>query len=121
MQPAQPVDMTAAAAHQVPEFGVAGRGIELLVEVVIGSHEFLELPGLGEFLLQRDSAIQLVNQLFGVIERQRLDDFQLERLAQEMRLLRQANVDPADDGGVLRKDFDQPLFREALPVFGYRR
>ena len=30
-----------------------------------------------------------------------------------MRLLRQADVDPADDGGVLREDLDQSLFLEA--------
>jgi hypothetical protein len=33
------------------------------VEIVVGRHEFLEIPGLGEFLLQADSAVQLANQL----------------------------------------------------------
>jgi len=33
MKPAQPVDMAAAAAHQIPKLLVAGCGIELLVEV----------------------------------------------------------------------------------------
>jgi hypothetical protein len=32
----QPVDMTAAAAHQIPEFLVAGRGIKLSIEIVVG-------------------------------------------------------------------------------------
>ena len=36
MQPAQPVDMTASAAHQIPEFLVAGRGIKLSIEVAVG-------------------------------------------------------------------------------------
>ena len=109
MHPPQPVDMTAAAAHQIPKPLVAGRGIELLVEIVVGSHEFFEIPGLGEFLLQRDGAVQLADQLLRVVERQRFDDFQLQGLTQEMRLLRQTDVDPANDGGVLRKDFDQSL------------
>ena len=63
MQPAQPVDMTAAAAHQIPKRLIASRGIELTMEVVVGSHELLEIPGLGEFLLQSDGAVQLANQL----------------------------------------------------------
>jgi hypothetical protein len=63
MQPAQPVDMAAAAAHQVPKPLVAGGGIELPVEVVVGRHELLEIPGLGEFLLQSDGTVQLANQL----------------------------------------------------------
>jgi len=50
------------------------------------------------------------NQRLGVLERQALDDFQLQRLTQEMRLLRKTDVDPADDGGILRKHFDQSLF-----------
>jgi hypothetical protein len=32
------------------------------VEVVVGRHELLEIPGLGEFLLQNDGAVQLANQ-----------------------------------------------------------
>jgi hypothetical protein len=32
------------------------------VEVVVGRHE-LQIPGLGEFLLQSDGAVQLANQL----------------------------------------------------------
>src|SRR5260370_23570631 len=63
-------------------------GIELPVEIVVGGHEFLEIPGLGEFLLQGDGTVQLANQVLRVFQRQRLDDFQLQRLAQEMRLLR---------------------------------
>ena len=110
---AQPVDMTAAAAHQIPKCLIAGRGIEFPVEVIIGRHELLEVSGLGEFLLKRNGVVQLADQRLGVFERQRLDDFELQRLTQEMRLLRQADVDPADDGGVLREDLDQSLFLEA--------
>ena len=38
-----------------------------------------------------------------------------------MRLLRQADVDPADDGGVLRKDLDQSLFLKAHQGVADRR
>ncbi len=91
MQPAQPVDMTAAAAHQIPEFLVAGRDIKLSMELVVGAHELLEIPRLGEFLLPRDGGVQLVHQPLGMFERQALDDFQFQRLTQKMRLLRQAD------------------------------
>src|SRR6202163_4871829 len=78
MEPAQAVDMTAAAAHQIPEFLVAGRGIKLSMEVVVGAHELLEIPRLGEFLLSRDGGVQLVHQPLGMFERQALDDFQFQ-------------------------------------------
>src|SRR5229473_770911 len=113
--------MTAAAAYQIPKRLIAGRGIELTMEVVVGSHEFLEVPRLGESLLQRDGAVQLADQGLGMLERQALDDFQLQRLTQEMRLLRKTDVDPADDGGVLRKDFDQSLFLKAHQRIADRR
>jgi hypothetical protein len=37
--------MTAAAAHEIPKAPVASRGIELLMEIIVGSHELLEIPG----------------------------------------------------------------------------
>jgi len=53
--------------------------------------------GLGKFLLRGDGTVQLANQVLRAFQRQRLDDFQLQRLAQEMRLLRRkrhsANMD----------------------------
>jgi hypothetical protein len=38
-----------------------------------------------------------------------------------MSLLRQADVDPADDGGVLRKDFNEPFLLKAHQRIADRR
>ena len=54
-------------------------------------------------------------------DRQRAHDFQLNRLPQEMRLLGQAHIDPADNGGILRKDVDQAFFLQPHQRIAYRR
>src|SRR3954454_20460547 len=110
MQPAQPVDMSAAAAHQRPEFLLAGRGIKLRVKIVIAGDEALEVSGLGELLLERDRVVEAYDQRFAVLLREQPDDFELQRLAQEMGLLGPTDIDPAYDGGVLRKHIDDALF-----------
>src|SRR5260221_2467928 len=52
MQPAQPVDMSAAAANERPQILLSGGGIELRVEIAVAGHERLEVTGLGRLLLQ---------------------------------------------------------------------
>src|SRR5438445_7013158 len=58
MQPAQPVDMSAAAPHQRPQILLSCGGVELGVEVIVGGHEGLEVASLRELLLQRDGVVQ---------------------------------------------------------------
>src|SRR3954463_2220307 len=110
MQPAQPVDMSAAAAHQRPEFLLAGRGIKLRVKIIVAGDEALEVSGLGELLLERDRVVEAYDQSVVVLLREQPDDFEFQCLAQEMSLLGPADVDSADDGGVLRKHVDQTFF-----------
>lgn len=66
MHPAQPVDMSATAAHQRPEFLLAGRGIKLRVKIIVASDEALEVSGLGELLLERDRVVEAYDQGFAV-------------------------------------------------------
>src|SRR3954454_1959123 len=110
MQPAQSVDMSAAAAHQRPEFLLAGRSIKLRVKIIIAGDEALEVSGLGELLLERDRVVEAYDQRFPVLLREQPDDFELQRLAQEMGLLGSTDIDPADDRGVLWKHVDEPFF-----------
>src|SRR3954453_14787248 len=112
MHPAQPVDMSATAAHQRPEFLLAGRGIKLRMKIIVARNEALEVSGLGELLLEGDRVVEAYDQGFAVLLREQPDDFELQRLAQEMGLLGPTDVDAADDGGVLRKHVDQPFFLE---------
>src|SRR3954467_1772347 len=110
MHPAQPVDMSATAAHQRPEFLLAGRGIKLRVKIIVASDEALEVAGLGELLLERDRVVEAYDQRFAGLLREQPDDFERQRLAQEMGLLGAADMDPADDRGVLWKHVDEPFF-----------
>jgi len=112
MQPAQAVDMAAAAAHQGPDVALVGRRVKLRVEIIVGDHEGFEIAGLGQLLLMADHAVEIRGQRLVFGERQHPHDLELQRLPQEMRLLRQPHVDPADDGGMLREDVDQALFLE---------
>jgi len=82
------------------------------MEIIVGSHEFLEVAGSGAFLLQRNCAVQLVHQGIDMLQPERLDDFQLQRLPQEVSLLRQSHIDPAHDRGMLREDVDQAFLLE---------
>src|SRR5712672_1579303 len=103
MQPAQPVDMAAAALHQRPDVLLVGGDVKLGVEFIVGGHEFFELAGLGELLLARDRSVQLGDEGLVMADREPAHDFQFNRLAQEMRLLRQSHIDPADHSRVLRE------------------
>ena len=47
---------------------------------------------------------------FVVLDREPAHDFEFDCLSQEMRLLRQPDVDPADHGCILREDVDKPFF-----------
>jgi hypothetical protein len=53
----QTVDVTAAAAHQIPKLLFAGRNIKLAMKVVVGGREFRQIAGLGELLLERNGQI----------------------------------------------------------------
>ncbi len=82
------------------------------MELVVGGHEFLEVALLCKLLLARDRRVEVGDDRRIMADRQRANDLQLNRLSQEVCLLRQAHIDPADDGGILREDVDQAFLRE---------
>ena len=103
--------MAAAAANQRPDVLLVGGGIELGVEFVVGGHETFEIAGLGELLLARDGRVEFGDERLVMMSQcEPAHDFEFDRLAQEMRLLRQPHVDPADHGRILRKHLDQTFF-----------
>ncbi|GAA0005839.1 hypothetical protein BRDID11002_58430 [Bradyrhizobium diazoefficiens] len=57
------------------------------MEVVVGGHERLELAGLRELLLECDGVVEADDQGVVMLLREQADDLELQRLAQEMRLL----------------------------------
>ena len=82
------------------------------MELIVGGHELFEIAGLGELLLARDRRVEFGGEGFVMAERQHAHDFELDRLPQEMRLLGQPHIDPADHGGILREDVDQAFLFE---------
>ena len=121
MHPAQPVDMPAAAAHQRPDVLLVGSCIELAVELVVGGHEFFEVADLGILLLAGNRRVKFGDERFVVMDREPTHDFEFDRLPQEMRLLRQPHVDPADHGGILREDVDEAFLFEPHQRIADRR
>src|SRR3954466_13988093 len=103
MQPAQPVDMSAAAAHQRPEFLLAGRGIKLRVKIIVAGDEALEVSGLGELLLAPIRVVEAYDQSVVIWLREQPDDFEFQSPAKEMGLLGPTDVIRTDDGGKLGK------------------
>ena len=92
------------------------------MELVVGGHELFEIAGLCVVLLAGDRRVEFGGEGFVTAERQHADDFELDRLPQEMRLLGQPHIDPADHGGVLREDVDQPfLFKPHQRIADRRR
>ncbi len=91
------------------------------MEFIVRRHEFFEVAGLRELLLARDRGIQLGVQCSIRLQRQQAHDLQLQRLTQEMRLLRAMHVDAAHHRCVLRKYLDQTFLVEAHQRIADRR
>ena len=120
IEPAQPVEMAAAPAHQFIQIGCARGFVHGAVKRLVGGDEFLGAAG-GQRGLHIDQRCQARVERAVATKRQRAHHFQLDRAAQELRLLGRRQVDAADARGVLGKDVDQTFLAQLHQCIAHRR
>ncbi len=101
--------MPASAADEGPERLHLARLIEVPMKDLVGGGEGLDILSLHERLLLGQAGFQSRDQPWVGSMRKIPHQFELKGTPQEMRLPGKRQVDGADDGGMLRKDLDEPF------------